>query len=253
MSRTYSRALLWRLSWSNAPDWIRGEEANFAARFLRTDRNRGRAFSHMTHPFFSEASKVAVKGLVEHLEATSAAELVVAVHPESARYREAEWLLGVMFASAWLTLFLYLPEEFDFTFLPIELLACLLAGMLLARSVAPIKRWLTRDAVMQKEVTRAARAAFVERGVSHTQGRTGILVYASILEGRVAVVPDRGVPMVWAAEELGKTLDESVRRRDVGGFVAALQALRPELARVLPRRADDDNELADELIKGAKR
>lgn len=203
--------------------------------------------------FFDDAAKARIRSLVAEVERGSAAEVVVAVHPDSAPYREAEWLAGTALATIWLLLFLYLPDTFDFTFLPIELAACFLAGMVLVRTVGPIKRLLSRDATMRHEVERSAKTLFHDLGVTRTRGRTGILVFASMLEGRVVVLRDGGVPEIAAFGAIQPRLDAAARARDFGAFEAALATLGPELERALPRAHDDENELVDDLVEKKKR
>ena len=47
----------------------------------------------------------------------------------------------------------------------------------------------------------AARAAFVDQGISRTRGRTGILVFVSLFEREVEVVADVGVDPVLLGED----------------------------------------------------
>ncbi len=51
---------------------------------------------------FGASAKQRIRELVAELERASSAEVMVAVHPRSASYREAEWLLGTVFALGWL-------------------------------------------------------------------------------------------------------------------------------------------------------
>jgi putative membrane protein len=203
--------------------------------------------------FFDDAAKARIRTLVAEVERGSAAEIVVAVHPDSAPYREVEWLAGTAVATTWLLLFLYLPESFDFTFLPVELAICFMAGMLLVRMVGPLKRLLARSKTMEHEVDRTAKTLFHDLGITRTRGRTGILVFASMLEGRVVVLRDGGIPKIEAFDAIQSRLDAAARARDFAAFEAALATLGPELERALPRTHDDENELVDELVERTKK
>jgi len=202
--------------------------------------------------FFGAAAQTKVRVLVAELERASSAEVMVAVHPRSASYRDSEWLVGTVFAMLWLAVFLYHPQPFDFTFLPLELAVSFLAGVLLTRAVNPIKRALTSGRAALREVDRAAKTAFHDLGVSRTRGRTGVLVFVSMLEGRAQIVRDVGVPKLELFASLAPRLDRAVRRRDFAAFAALLAELGAALADALPRAAGDENELANELLEGPR-
>ena len=96
----------------------------------------------------------------------------------------------------------------------------------------------------------AARSAFVEQGISRTSGRNGMLVYVSGFERRVEVVCDIGI----RPAELGHTwtewtarLDAAVSAMDTERFLVTLRELGQLLGPSMPRRADDVNELSDDV------
>lgn len=184
------------------------------------------------------------------IEHRTSAEVVVAVHPRSAGYREAEWLLAVLFAVAWLLLFLYHPEPFEFTWLPFELAGVGLVGWVLSRGLRPLKRALVLDRTLTREVDRSAKAAFVDLGVSRTRGRTGVLVFVSLLEGQARVLCDVGVPALGPLSSWSEKLSRAARKNDVSAVVDALGEIGPALENVLPRAATDENELPDAPVQG---
>jgi putative membrane protein len=201
--------------------------------------------------WFGETSKAAMKKTVEALESRSSVEVVVAVHPASASYRHAEWITGSLFALVWLAVFLYSPEPFDFTFLPLELLGAGAAGALLAWAVGPWKRALTRRRTMSREVERSAKAAFFDLGVSRTRGRTGVLVFLSVFERRAILVRDAGVPKLAEFGPAERELAGALEKSDLERATKILEGLGDALARALPRAAGDVNELADDVVEAA--
>jgi uncharacterized membrane protein len=99
----------------------------------------------------------------------------------------------------------------------------------------------------RKEAARsAARSSFVDLGVTKTKGRTGVLILVAVFEKRAEIVCDIGVEssVVGAA---GDRMQEAVERFDFDAFVTALESMGPPLAKALPRQADDENELSDEV------
>jgi putative membrane protein len=206
---------------------------------------------HAMKRLLDDAGKARIKAAVQKLEATSSAEIVVAVHPRSASHRQAEWIAGAVFASAWLLVFLYYPEPFDFTFLPLELVGAFVAGALLSFAVPPWRRLVTSRRSRELEVHRSAKSAFVDLGVSRTRARTGILVFASVFEGRALIVRDVGVPSLPKLADIEARLSSSLRKGDAGEFARSIEELREPLSLAMPRSADDTNELADEVAEAA--
>jgi putative membrane protein len=199
--------------------------------------------------WFDDDIKASIKSAVQALEESSSAEIVVTVHPEGARYRHAELATGTLLAVAWLAVFLYAPEPFDFTFLPLELALAFVIGALVASAVGPWRRLLTPRAAMRREVERSAKSAFFDLGVSRSRGRTGMLVFISVFERRAILLRDAGVPALPAMSEVQALLEACVRRGAVDEIAPALARLKEGLAKALPRAADDVNELPDELVE----
>ena len=202
-------------------------------------------------PIFEPAAKERVAGVVAEIEATTSAEVVVRVRSRSGHYRHTDYLVGLSFGLCALLVFLFHPAPFPIRPFPIVFVFTVVVGTLLSAISPPLRRGLTRRELLDHNVRTAARAAFVDDGVSRTKGRTGILVYVSIFERRVELVHDVGVD----AGELGeayasarRTLENVlVASLDTAPFEAALRRLGPPLAIALPRAEDDVNELSDEV------
>jgi putative membrane protein len=138
-------------------------------------------------------------------------------------------------------------------FLVDPLVVGVLAG--LASTLWPrLVRALTPAAYRRRAVETAARATFYERGVHHTAGRSGVLVYIALTEQMVEVVADDGVirsvePDGW--KKACAVIDGAVAR---GGEATAkaLAELAPILAIALPRHVEDVNELPDAIDEGGR-
>jgi putative membrane protein len=203
-----------------------------------------------TRSFFSADAKARVREAIAEVERQTSAEIVVAVRHVSGRYRDVDYAVGGLAALVALAVFLYHPEPFDFTFFPLELCAIAAIAALASAYTPPLGRLLSARRVLDAAVHDAARAWFVDRGVTRTVGRTGILVYLSALERRVEIVTDVGVD----EEKLGapwkqakQKLSDAFAQGALDTFVEALRGLGPILAETLPRAADDTNELPDEV------
>ena len=201
--------------------------------------------------FYEERAKREAKAAVEGIEAQTSAEIVVCLRGASDHYRNADYLFGFLVSLGVLVTMLYVERSFVLGSFPLGVIAGFLAGSVASAHVAQIRRLLIFPARKLAAVRLAARGAFHDQGVSRTHGRTGILLYISMFERRVEVVPDVGI----AAAALGPDWKAAVTALetsltpspDIDRFLGAMRALGPILGRRLPRSADDVNELPDEV------
>jgi putative membrane protein len=203
-----------------------------------------------TRSFFAPDARTRVRDAIAEVERQTSAEIVVALRRASGHYRQADLAAGALAALGALCVFLYSPEPFDFTFLPLELGVLFALVAAATAHLPPIRRWLTSRRVRDENVHDAARAFFVDHGVTRKTTRTGVLVYLSALERQVEVVVDIGVD----EEALGPRWKETEARLtaalasgSLDGFLVALRELGPLLAEKLPHHAGDVNELPDEV------
>ena len=203
-----------------------------------------------TRSFFALEARARVGDAIVEVERQTSAEIVVALRRASGHYRQADLAAGALAAWAALCVFLYYPEPFDFTFLPLELAGFFAFAAAASAHLPPLRRLLTSRRVRDENVHAAARAFFVDRGVTRKVGRTGVLVYLSVLERQVEVVADIGVGEVargapW--KEAEARLERALRAGSLDGFLDALRGLGPILAEKLPHHAGDVNELPDDV------
>ena len=121
-------------------------------------------------------------------------------------------------------------------------------GPLCANRVANAGDMLMKHVVLrthEKQRQRRPWMAFYELGVHKTRGRTGVLVFVAVRErvaslvGDVEVVKQVGQP---ALDKMAKSIAAAI---PAGGDAVckALQSIDKELAKALPRAADDIDEL----------
>lgn len=207
----------------------------------------------MPRRFLSDDARRALGDAVRAIEAQSRAEVVVAIRARSGSYVATDLAFGV--AVGWLTLavLLFSPWEFAWEWILLDpLLFGALAGLGSSR-LALLRRALTPASVRRRRVAEAAKAAFWDKGVGGTSGRTGMLCYVSVLEREVEILADAGITAhvdgeAWAAAVA--TVRRAIAEGGDGRALAeALGALAAPLAR-LGRDADDVNELPDEVVAG---
>jgi putative membrane protein len=200
--------------------------------------------------FTDQTARADVAAAIREVESVTSAEIVVAVRPRSGHYRHTDYLVGFALAFVALLVFLFDSHEFSIDWMPLDTLIAFAIGTFFCANVPPVRRLLTSKKLMATNVRTAARAAFVDLGISRTSGRSGILVYASMFEKSVAVVPDIGIDAAVLGPSFSaavSSLDAAVRRGpSFPDFVAALRSLGPVLSKALPRLEGDVNELPDE-------
>ena len=117
----------------------------------------------------------------------------------------------------------------------------------------PLRVALTPRGTRARRVRARAVAHFRAACEGRTAGRTGILIYLSLLERRAEIVADQAIAAkvsgdVWG-EAMAAMVDE-VRAGRIGhGMALAVERVGRVLAEHLPREATDTNELPDRLIE----
>jgi len=197
--------------------------------------------------FLTEAGERELEAAVAAIEATSAAEIVIAIRPRVRASLAQHVTVGFVTAIAMLAFTLYSRIEFTlWEILTLPVLAGIL-GSLLVEAVPALYRFLTPAALRNTHVYDAACAAFVQRGVHATRDRTGILVYIALRERCVELIGDLGVRKSVGAEQLiaWSGVLEGALAGGASAVAKELAALAPALAEAMPRRPDDIDELAN--------
>jgi putative membrane protein len=209
---------------------------------------------------FSDAEMAAVRAAVAEAEKRTSGEIVPYVVPASDAYPNALWKGATFGALAGPLLALALHRLWDLwgTRLDLWITAPAAAGaaigFLLAAFVPPVKRWLAGE-MLELRTRQRAEMAFLDEEVFRTRERTGILLYLSLFEHRVVVLADSGIhPLVEPGQwdDIAARLAAGVRKGQAGeALLEAIRSCGDLLERHgVARRADDVNELPDELRRG---
>jgi putative membrane protein len=194
---------------------------------------------------FSEA----VERAVHAAESGTAAELIVVVAARSGSYLDIAGAAGAAVAMVVLLVALFAPQAFHPVAVAIETpFAFGLAAWLAHRSPG-LLRALAPAARSRRQVERAAAEHFIGEAVHGTRGRTGLLVYLSLLEERVALMPDFGIEgrvpaAAWAEVRWSASGDPS-RPRTRDDLVRGIEQIGAILRAHLPDGGTDLNELPD--------
>jgi len=138
----------------------------------------------------------------------------------------------------------------------IGLQAALFVAVLGLASLEPLRRALTPKAVVDDRVHRAALEQFAAQGLHRTRDRTGVLLFASLADHRAEVLADEGVYALIPKDEwqavVAVLVSHLKRGAPIEGYIAAVEKTEALLAGKLPARADDANELPDDLVDVAR-
>ena len=202
--------------------------------------------------FFSAVEKDSIRRAVADAEALSSGEIATMVVWESERYREAEQLGALLVAGlVGVILAVVLRHVTIWTYIP---LVCVLYLPLLVlfRHYPRLKLSFVGRRRQAEAVHDRALRAFYEQGLYRTREETGVLIFISTLERKVCILGDRGINERIAAGSWQALADELAAGIRAGRGAAALcrviAGCGSELARHFPRRADDRNELTDEVL-----
>ena len=106
------------------------------------------------------------------------------------------------------------------------------------------------------DALRQAIKVFERLGMHKTAARSGVLVYVSVTDRKLAVIGDRGIhervgEAYW--QGLVAAVRERMRRQQPrDGLIHAIAEVGRELGRHFPRRSDDKNELSDDVSPGRR-
>ena len=197
--------------------------------------------------FLSPAGEQQLDEAITAGEAQSRAELVVVVRPESDDYLGNDMIVASGVALATLAFQLYSSFEFALHWMLIHPPLFGVISISLLRLVPGLRAMFVRETRLREAAETAAAACFHRKGIRHTRERTGILIYVSLFEQTVVVLPDSGISQavpanVWrdAVAPIEAVLHDE---GDAGVLAARLRVLADVLARWCERRGDDIDEL----------
>jgi len=211
---------------------------------------------------FSQSDRTAVAEAVRQAEKRTTAEIVPVVATSSGRYDRAEDIFGVLtalvvVAVAWLLFQGVDVSGWDATTrltLPV-VLALFVVGFILGSAAATwipaLKLPFIPRREMDEELERSAAAAFQALRVRGTGAGVGVLLYVSLLERRVRVLPDDPVaaklgPDAW--KEVCELVVAGLRSgTPADGLCRAIARCGELLSGPFPWTESDRDEISNEL------
>ena len=187
---------------------------------------------------------------IQAAEQETAGEIVCVLARASSDYATLPlvWSIILALGLPWVLLFT--------THWPVErlLLAqlALFAVALLALSTPSLRVALTPARVRRAHAHQAAAEQFLNRGLTRTTRRTGVLVFVSLAERYARIIADEGVAEKVPQAEWQAAVDALTGHmredRIADGFVVAIEACGAILSKHMPPLAVNSNELPDRLF-----
>ena len=212
-----------------------------------------------------------IAAAVARAEKESDGEIVTVIAPRSDAYHDVGLHYAVLAMLLVPAIWAFVPQglvdwatarllgwnaEIDREFLMGLLFVKLAAVFLLVRLLLawmPLRMLLTPKSTKAWRVRRRAVEIFKAAVAHRTEGRTGILLYLSLLEHRAEIVADAAIhssvdPEIWG-EAMVLLIEQVKAGRPGEGMALAVEKMGAVLAENLPRRHENPNELSDRLIE----
>ncbi len=197
-----------------------------------------------------------LEGAVRDAEKQTSAEIVPMIVRESSHTGHVRWVLFLASLALFVGLipFFYtheLAQQWPLGLIEIfAFCAAYLLAVLLERAER-VRRFCVPRSDRVSAANLRAQLEFYESGVTSTQGRTGILIFVSLLERQAVVLADQAIAKRFSAEtwdQLVHLLIGQTRQGDfVGGMSAAIHRCGELLSKDFPRSETDRNELQNRL------
>ncbi len=203
---------------------------------------------------------------VAQAESVTSAEIVPVVATSSGRYDRAEDMVGLWFgavalAIAWIVWpqverehgsWGGIPVWIDIAVLVVSMVLGFVIGAFLASRVGWLRRLFTHRTMLREEVESRARRVFFDARVHHTETRGGMLIYVSLFERQAVLLADAAIAERMGQPQIDSLCGKLTDRLRGGSLSAALcetiTDCGQQLAKSLPRQANDVNELPDALV-----
>ena len=187
---------------------------------------------------------------VKSIENDSSIEVVVVLSPRTIRSTVPILASGLAVCSSILIIYPLFFADAEPLTVTADIFFVAAAVSFLMASFPPLQRLFFSGRRMHDAALAAARAEFVRQGIHNTIHRTGLLVYMSVFEHQVVLVPDIGVKAMIPADEMDKLEQEAAIYQATdpdAQLTVFFELLRQTAGRYMPKQEDDINELPDEL------
>jgi putative membrane protein len=186
-----------------------------------------------------------IEDAIAKVEASTSGELIVVTVNKSSQYKSANFRLGLLFGV--LVVFIPLTKNFghDLLFFQIPLF---ILGYSLG-FIPKIKSFFLSKMEKDVEVYQRAMQAFFENNLHTTSERTGVLIFASLLERQVIILADTGINEKVEKGTWQKIMDDLIgnikKKNLISGLQEAIFHVGDILSKHFPPTEKNPNELSN--------
>ena len=207
---------------------------------------------------FDKEDAEAIGAAITTEEQRTSGEIVAVLARQSGSYRLLPLFLAAFIALLVPLFLLYLPRYTEGAYLIwahdriyfVQLIVFVLLSFIL--SMRPLRYWIVPRALKHSWAHAHALEQFAAQEMHTTQGRTGVMIFVSVVEHYAEVVADTAIyekvpPETW--EKIVRGLTAIIQEKQPGqGFLDAIAASGQLLAEHFPPGVVNDNELSNHLI-----
>jgi putative membrane protein len=219
----------------------------------------------------NEADHIRVSAAVHAIEQGTSGEIVTIIADHSDRYLDvALWwsiaatVLALAVVTAFPNFYVVLmdlisggwlsdPTAAEMLEFALAIVVVTFVIMRLLLQWIPLRLALTPGIVKSRRVRRRAIRYFKVGAERRTAGKTGILLYLSLIEHRAEIVADESIHKIVPQDRWGEAMADMLSHVREGrlaeGMIAAVNDVGGILNEHFPRADDDRNELPDRLIE----
>jgi putative membrane protein len=205
---------------------------------------------------FSEAERGKVITAIRQAEKKTSGEIIAVVSRQSDEYHHVPIHIAAGAALAAPLLVKLIERFFPWSSFPLgwlfalQLLIFIIVAIVL--SLPPLRYWVTPKSLMRKYASRHAAMQFLAVGAHGTGGRTGVLIFASLLERHAEIIGDTAITSKVPQARWQAIIDDMLplmrEERVADAFAQAAEACGHELAKHFPPGSHNHNELPDHFI-----
>lgn len=187
---------------------------------------------------------------VKSIERNSHLEVVVIVRSSSGSYHDMALTWGIIVAFLSYTYVMFAPDFFDDWLIYCTPIASFAFCYAIAHNPSII-RLIAASSRFQKNVEIMARALFQKGGIGNTRSKIGVLIYCSLLEKIVYILPDSGAKIALPADEWQILSDEFQKiftsKKPGEALLEQLHKTESIFKQYAPQKTQNINELPDDM------
>ena len=201
--------------------------------------------------FVNEEDRNRISETVARMEKLTIGEIVPMIVSSSDRYPAARLRFAILFAFLALSVVSLFFSKGPIWFIGTLFVAGLVIGYGLGEFTRFKQMMLCKREVEEETFQRAVEEFHLHK-ISHTQSRTGILIFVSLLERRVILLADEGINQSVEEGTWQTIVDAFVQAIKMGqvadGFMHAIESVGAVLSEKLPIQGESPNQLPNHLI-----